>query len=597
MQRSHRRSTKVCASLVRSLEARVAELEGQVLNFQAGTQNTPYLMASKVAQATISFGLPSSNSYLHSKISSALVFRPSCPPLALVRDRGSDSVHVPHSSTEQDGSSSHPKKSNLISLKSIPSSAISRMIRNYADMHLPQYPCITEAMLQEIVKRTGMDELGDTSSLLLNGIPADSGIGHFEYFVLFIALAISAMTLTWKAEDQARAASESFFNSALKHLQVLEEQSEIKSLQISLLLAHYAHMCPERVDNWTCISDAVRIVLNLGLHRECTENIDIEHRRLRAELFWVTYGMERSLCTNLRLPLSFPEEAITTKRELFVEEGFNSLFTNEDLLRKSASSHICLYRALETEVHRVLHLEDNLLESSGMSIEAWIIDINTRLGTWYEAAQVYTQYGMLEFKHVQYHHLRARIHRPTPRLMNRTNEDREQVLQAAIVLIDDYHGQESRRRLFYPWHGVHILFEVVVIALEACWTLYNCHAIHPLAEELLKSRIPQCLQMLRNIGERWNEATACARRLQPLLDKITTWYYPGGDEIADKTSISEEIRNLLLSDGSLTWNQRVASDIQLPVEAFLFDDVELDNFQFLEWAPEWDILPTDFELA
>jgi hypothetical protein len=103
--------------------------------------------------------------------------------------------------------------------------------------------------------------------------------------------------------------------------------------------------------------------------------------------------------------------------------------------------------------------------------------------------------------------------------------------------------------------------------------------------------------MLRNIGERWNEATACARRLQPLLEKITTWYYPGSDEIADKTSISEEIRNLLLSDGSLTWNQRVASDIQLPVEAFLFDDVELDNFQFLEWAPEWDILPTDFELA
>jgi hypothetical protein len=175
-----------------------------------------------------------------------------------------------------------------------------------------------------------MDELGDTSSLLLNGIPADSGIGHFEYFVLFIALAISAMTLTWKAEDQARAASESFFNSALKHLQVLEEQSEIKSLQISLLLAHYAHMCPERVDNWTCISDAVRIVLNLGLHRECTENIGIEHRRLRAELFWVTYGMERSLCTNLRLPLSFPEEAITTKvsNRKFVSISISSLVSH-----------------------------------------------------------------------------------------------------------------------------------------------------------------------------------------------------------------------------------------------------------------------------
>jgi hypothetical protein len=187
------------------------------------------------------------------------------------------------------------------------------MIRNYADTHLPQYPCITESMLDDIVRRVGAEELADTSSLLLHGIPADSGLGHFEYFVLFIVLAISAMTLTWKAEDQALSASESFYNSALKNLQVLGEHGEIKSLQISLLLAHYAHMCPQRVDNWTCISDAVRIVLNLGLHKESPEGLDIEQQRLRSTLFWVTYGMERSLSSNLRLPLSFPEEVITTK--------------------------------------------------------------------------------------------------------------------------------------------------------------------------------------------------------------------------------------------------------------------------------------------
>ncbi|KAJ5642858.1 uncharacterized protein N7484_005365 [Penicillium longicatenatum] len=95
-------------------------------------------------------------------------------------------------------------------------------------------------MLEDIVQRTCHEELGDTNSLLAYGIPATSGVGHFEYFVLLIVLALSSMTLTWKDDDQAQAASESFYNSAVKHLQAIINCSETQALQISLLLAHYA---------------------------------------------------------------------------------------------------------------------------------------------------------------------------------------------------------------------------------------------------------------------------------------------------------------------------------------------------------------------
>lgn len=97
------------------------------------------------------------------------------------------------------------------------------------------------------------------------------------------------------------------------HLHLLEVDSDIEALQVSLLLAHYAHMRPERVDNWTCIANAVRITLALGLFQEPPPTMDPEQASQRSELFWVAYGMERSLCASLRLPLSFPEEAITTK--------------------------------------------------------------------------------------------------------------------------------------------------------------------------------------------------------------------------------------------------------------------------------------------
>lgn len=298
---------------MRSLEAQVAELERQVLAFQATPDNLPYLMASNVARAMISVGRPrpGPGSFLRSKTSPVLLFRPSCPPLAVVRDRE-------RALMEESRFSCGPESARLnqhdryrsgvpINLSTIPSSAIDRMISNYADIHLPQYPCVSRSMLEDIVQRARLE------LALVHGIPAKSGLGHFEYFILFIVLAISAMTLTWRDDNQARAASESFYSSAIKHLQVLADHSEIQSLQISLLLAHYAHMCPERVDNWTCIGNAIRIVLNLGLYMECTVQLGHEQIVQRSNLFWVAYGMERSLCTNLRLPLSFPEELITAK--------------------------------------------------------------------------------------------------------------------------------------------------------------------------------------------------------------------------------------------------------------------------------------------
>jgi hypothetical protein len=298
-------------SLVRSLEARVAELEGQMLAFRAVPQNVPHLVSSVIAEATISFGSPSESSYLRSKISSALFFRPSCPPLAVMREREQDVLKEKDNQNAEDHRPSVHRFSTtaLINLESIPMAAIKHMIQNYTKIHLPQYPIVSKAMLDGVVQRLELEALDNKAS----NRTATSSLNHFEHFVLFIALAISAMTLTWKDEDQARATSESFFNSAFRHLQALEDHSNIKALQISLLLAHFAHMAPEKVDNWTCIANAIRIVLNMGLYTESPHSLPEQEQQQRTELFWVAYGMERSLCVNLRLPLAFPEEVISVK--------------------------------------------------------------------------------------------------------------------------------------------------------------------------------------------------------------------------------------------------------------------------------------------
>ncbi|GKZ21346.1 hypothetical protein AbraIFM66951_010135 [Aspergillus brasiliensis] len=470
------------------------------------------------------------------------------------------------------------------------------MIRNYIDIHLPQYPCVSESTVNEILDKIQRQDLEDPNALPIHRVPTGAGLGHFEYFVLLIALAISAMTLTWKADYQARAASESFYNAALKHLQAMADHSEVQALQVSLLLAHYAHMCPERVDNWTCISNAVRIVLNLGLYMECTQLVETETCQ-RSVLFWVAYGMERSLCTNLRLPLSFPEEAITVKLPT-VETEANPGHSTSKPSKSSVAYHICRYRALETEVHRVLHLEEDLKKFGNTKIEEWIESITQRLKQWYEKAQSYTQYDMLEFKHVQYNHLMARIHRPTPRLRLRGPGNWKAVLDASSVLIQDYLAQERRRRLFYPWHGVHILFETAIISLEACWSARNYAPLHSKAHEMLHTSIPQCLQLLTNIGERWSEAAVCADRLRPLVETVRTALINPDTlllTMIDESVITAEILDLLFTDGPLSWTRVNHGDILSdPNESdpFLKSLVD-DSLELFSWNPEWDIMPAD----
>ena len=293
---------------MRYLEDRVAELESRAASLHTSSASVTKIFKAKSASATLSFGTKSPRSFFPSKLSPGLFFRSSCPPLAVSRSK-TDVLE----GESQDSTQKHslPRTHQGTNLKTVPRAAIEHMIRNYTEIHLPQYPCISEKWLYDVLDRVLSEQEGDTEAVLAHGTSTESGLTHFDYFVTFITLAISSLTLTWRAEHQARTASNSFFLAALCHLHLMVEVDEIQILQTSLLLAHFAHMNPDKVDNWACITNAVNIVLELGLYTRKSRSRDVQHARQHCQLFWVTYGMERSLCGILRLPLSFPEESIS----------------------------------------------------------------------------------------------------------------------------------------------------------------------------------------------------------------------------------------------------------------------------------------------
>lgn len=600
----------------------MAELEAQMESSQAVSMNRPYLVASRIAPSTLSFSMPTSRSFVGSTAFSELIFGSSCPPLAVVRNRPPDVLQSSRTTSEKRSieSNSYEKysKSTAINLKAVPLSAMERMIRNYVDIHLPQYPIVSGSWLQHLVARAQEGDVDDddSASILVYGVSTDSLMGHFEYFVLFIVLAISSMTLTWQADRQARSASASLYQSAIQHLHAMSDNDPIQSLQVSLLLAHYSIMAPQRADNWTCIGNAVRMVLNLGLHKQCLGMLGAEQVRLRSRLFWITYGLERSLCATLRLPLSFPEESITTKLQF--DDGAEDQqvgtgqVASEIVHKNSSAHHHYQYRKLETEVHRVLDLLEDVGGFTVADIGPWIDNILERLEKWYRKAQTYLPYRMHEFCAVSYNHLMVRVHRPTPRMRTRSDEDRKICINACKSIIEHYWGQQKQSRLFYPWHGVHVLFEVAVVSLDACWWLRDSPTLRPQVEQMLEVYLPQCSELLNIIGEHWNEAKGCGYILHRLLPRVSaavhfdpTWRRGSEQQIIiDEASIVEELKGLLYPDGPLNWSTSSEADLQfsgignfhtpgrlldIGMDTFQLDlDLDMNDFQ---WEPDLSSIP------
>lgn len=292
--------------MVRHLEDELARLQSQVQKAQNEPPNSKLPASSKVVQSIFATAIPTSRSFFSSTIFESFFLHSSCPPLALHREKRpfvlTDNPFKPH--PELDECTSHAEP--LFDLKTVPLEAITAMIQNYTTFHLHQYPILTQTWLQQLVRRV-LVEQDEEGGQNLDGFQ----LNHFEYFCFFIVLAISSLTLIWRHESQARSSSQRFSLSAMKHLRLIVDVDEIEELQISLLLAHYAHMNPGVADTWTCVANATRLMLDLGLHKKCPDSLATDQKQVRTRLFWVTYGMERMLCNMLRLPLSFPEESIT----------------------------------------------------------------------------------------------------------------------------------------------------------------------------------------------------------------------------------------------------------------------------------------------
>lgn len=269
-------------SVVTHLEDEVASLEQELLHLQAA--NAPPSSASLSTQKLINQSR-SVRSAIAAAVADPVIPRQLGKPHLASSLRRSFQIHAsslprpfPPENLNTSGTASSP---NPISLAEIPRAAADLMLRNYTEIHLPQYPTVYEPDLLESYKLC-FDDPEKASPL--------------DQFTVCMALAISANTLMWRHEENALSASSGFWAKAQEQLGSAElYDSGPHQLQSALLLAHYALTNPSAVDVWYCVGEALRICIQLGYQKEICPNSSLNALQLdtRRRLFWTTYGMEK----------------------------------------------------------------------------------------------------------------------------------------------------------------------------------------------------------------------------------------------------------------------------------------------------------------
>jgi hypothetical protein len=422
-----------------------------------------------------------------------------------------------------------------VALESIPDNVIKIMMSNYMDFHLPQYPIISRPALTGILQK------------LLDNVESCS---NFEKAIISITMAISAALITNRSEKSALSSSSALFSTMLSQILNITWESKMKKLQMTLLVAHYAFANPYAADVWHTLRDALRLCVDMGLHKEVESEvitvIDMDERR---RLFMVCSGMLRHLSAVLRVKFPLPHSLISVEFPTIVDDNFIT-DTGIDYTApqtKAAALHFYSFRLCETEVCEVLWHNKSIV----VSIDDWITSMEQRVEDWYVKAEEFAEVKQLRFRLICKASLQIRLRRRTPRIPNPSKDSFVKLINAVAVHIDEYIRDAQNGQVSYLLMGVHYIEEAMINLLDVMWFGSDWIMDH-FTLEYLSTKLQQCVYLIEKFSERWPDVrkSNMSQRLDGLREKVVSKLQKT-DNISEQVykAVSEKIEQLIFSYG------------------------------------------------
>nr|KIR84433.1 hypothetical protein I308_05450 [Cryptococcus tetragattii IND107] len=129
------------------------------------------------------------------------------------------------------------------------------------------------------------------------------------FFILMVYSVGSRLMQATPVKVSTAAAPEAYYASALCYMEVIMMLHDIHHVQALLWLIMYSIRCSEGPSAWHLIGMAMRMALELGMHRRRKRPFDVTpyHEEVRKRTWWALYGIDRWFSLTLGRPFGIDD--------------------------------------------------------------------------------------------------------------------------------------------------------------------------------------------------------------------------------------------------------------------------------------------------
>lgn len=216
--------------------------------------------------------------------------------------------------------------------------------------------------------------------------------------------------------------SNEHYEIALKNMDIVLRYRDVRSLDYLLLMTLYCTRAPRDPGAWTFIGMAMRLCIELGLHRRQRHRQYNLQSELNKRRFWTAYFLDRDISIAIGRPPSISDHDIDIELPLDVDEAVDS----NEVIRaearrvshgaaKAASSltpfiHRTRLKQIESEIQHTIYRVDRPVDAQDPAItqyldrlEAWRAKIPSEARNYASHNHKDAPFDGMEFYSIHYH--------------------------------------------------------------------------------------------------------------------------------------------------------------------------------------------------
>lgn len=368
-------------------------------------------------------------------------------------------------------------------------------------------------------------------------------------FLTLMVLALGAIDAL-RLDESAPRSHRELFSCAIRFYSAgLLSNDDITTVQGLLLVVQYAVNEPKSANSWQIAGQAVRLCIELGLHRMVD---NLQEPFLKSEMakrvFWSAYAIERNIAINLGRPFAVRDADIGTSLPQLLTDDELLSATNAYASPASQASrpedissfvHIVKLRKLQAHIQDTFYSATNqqMTSETAQDIRKTLRD---QLDEWLSSSPRYVQrvestFESSEWRQIAFSHTLLLLHRPSPACPTIDEASLKICYESAISLISSYSSLYAQKKVTYTWIAFQSLFMASITMLYTLWMSSVLRA--STRKNIVRSNVMSCLALFDVMSDFWPMASKCFDVVER-LGNATVKLFETADSVSDTSSLA-----------------------------------------------------------